>query len=75
MSKKVLYRISLDPVKDADVIEALEKCPRPLRGEYVAEAIRLMRKQVLNPQDAPAGDENKPKETEQPNLDFGSFFK
>lgn len=74
MSKKVLYRINLDPVKDADVIEALEKCPRPLRGEYVAEAIRLMRRTVLNPQDEQTGEENKPK-TDQPNLDFGSFFK
>ncbi|RMG05013.1 MAG: hypothetical protein D6726_02200 [Nitrospirae bacterium] len=74
MSKKVLYRISLDPEKDADVIESLEKCPRPLRGEYVAEAIRLMKKQVFNSQDIQE-EENKPKEADQPNLDFGSFFK
>ncbi len=74
MAKKVLFRITLDPEKDADVIEALEKCPRPLRGEYVVEAIRHMRKQVLNQQDA-SGENDKGKDTDQPNLDFGSFFK
>jgi len=37
------YRFSLDKGKYMEVVQLLDSIPRPLRGEYIAESIRIAR--------------------------------
>lgn len=42
--KKKHYRLGFDYEKHRDVIESIEEVSRPLMGEYIAAAIRLLKK-------------------------------
>ncbi len=44
LMKKKYYRFGLNHEKHQDVIESIEEVPRPLRGEYIAAAIRILQK-------------------------------
>ena len=45
------YRVSYHPVHHKDIIDALERIPQSMRGEYIAVAIRTL-KGVLTTEDA-----------------------
>lgn len=43
-----LYRFTFNPLTDADVIEVLERIPKALRSQYVAEVIRFAKTKLLD---------------------------
>ncbi len=45
------YRVSYHPIHHKDIIEALERIPQSLRGEYIAIAIKTL-KGALTAEDA-----------------------
>ena len=44
---KIKIRITLDGEKHKDVIDALTACPKTMRGEYIVDAIRYARRNLL----------------------------
>jgi len=44
---KVSFRITLDDEVYQDVVSILKAVPKPLRGEYIAEAVRYLRQNYL----------------------------
>lgn len=53
------YRFSFDPTQQNDVIDALDRCSRPLRNEMVAAGIRMLTKSIKNGTAVPpAGEAN-----------------
>jgi hypothetical protein len=48
---KVSFRITLDEEAHRDAIKALQSIPKPLRGEYIVEAIKCFRQHYLHATD------------------------
>jgi len=44
---KTIIRISLDTIKHKDVIDVIMACPKPFRTEYIVEAIRYTRRNLI----------------------------
>ncbi len=41
--ERKLYRFTLDKIRYGELIELLDSIPKPLRGEYIAESIKIAR--------------------------------
>jgi len=68
MGSKKVFRIGLDSKKHTDVIDFLETVPKPLRGGYIIEAIKLLKsKMTLS--------EPEKKHKEKSNVDLGNLLK
>lgn len=41
--ERMIYRFSLDKERYGEIIRLLDSLPKPFRGEYIAESIRIAR--------------------------------